>query len=453
MTAAFYTLGCKLNQSETESLAQAFKTAGFSVLPSCEKADIYIINTCTVTSKGDQKARKMVRQISRLHPEALVVITGCYAEVEKVELQNLFGPEHVAVVPQSRKSLITLVPGRLARADGFSGYARYKKYELFEQIIGCIKKEQSGVFNYNLDESLFHARAFLKIQDGCDGVCTYCRVPSARGQAVSLPLDLVLERISRLVANGFSEIVFTGVNISAFRHGKTGLANLLKRCIEGTKNARFRLSSLEPESLSQELAETCASPAVCPHFHIPIQSGSDRILGLMRRISGKQTIIDGISNLRQVRPNAFFGADIITGFPGETKEDFEETIKLVEELDLSRLHVFPFSPRPGTLAARMPDHIPEAEVRHRMEKLLAFSARQSESYSSSLMGKILEVVLERNISNGIWTGSAGEYVKCRISNVPTGDFRRKIVRAEVSGKQEPLDSRFISFTDVPKTFL
>jgi threonylcarbamoyladenosine tRNA methylthiotransferase MtaB len=295
-----------------------------------EEAEVYLINTCTVTGKSEQKARRFIRGLACRRPAALLLVTGCYAQLEGAAIESL-GP-NVTVVSQADKSLLLDLPRRLQ-----------------EQGTGArIEKGSPDPFAFQVQRYSFHSRAFLKIQDGCDHRCAYCRVPLARGGSLSLDPELAVRRAGLLEQAGYREVVLTGVNLSAWRHGGEGLGELLERLLISTAGIRLRLSSLEPETIKPALVQALRHPRVCPHFHLPVQSGSDRLLAAMRRRYRAEQVRRAVGLLRGARAEPFLAADLIAGFPGETEEDFRATFELAESLGFAKLHVFPFSPRPGT---------------------------------------------------------------------------------------------------------
>ncbi|MGA2478473.1 MAG: MiaB/RimO family radical SAM methylthiotransferase, partial [Spirochaetia bacterium] len=290
----------------------------------------------------------------------------------------------------------------------------------------------------------FHTRAFLKVQDGCDGRCSYCRVPLARGTSVSLPAADALRRVAELEDMGYREIVITGVNISDYRAGDLTLASLLEGLLGATRRARFRLSSLEPEAITGSLAAVLAHPRICPHFHIPVQSGSDRILSRMNRPYRVDRVVAAVRSVREARGDPFLAADIIVGFPGETGEDFEATSGLVRSLELAALHVFPFSPRPGTAALSLRPAVPEHVRFLRTRELMAQSRRSTAAYSRSWMGSEVEVLVEERKA-GRFFGVTGNYLKVEVEGSPAAmDVTGAIVRARITSGGS---ARFLSAVD------
>ncbi len=427
MRAAFATFGCKLNQFETEALASAFAGRGFSIVPADREADVYLVNTCTVTSRSEQKARRLIRALARRRPGALLVVTGCYAQLAAGDLAGL-GP-NVRVVPQERKDSLLDLPQRLADAGEAGDWPAANPRT--EPAAPAAAPPAGDPFRYQVGRYRFHSRAFLKVQDGCDYRCAYCRVPLARGPAVSLAPGEVIRRTLELEAAGYREVVLTGVNLSAYRGGDLNLAGLLRELLSRTAGLRLRLSSLEPEKVDEPLAESVRHPRVCAHFHLPIQSGSPAVLRRMRRRYRPERVREAVRLLRQAKGEPFLAADVLVGFPGESGEEFEQTRSLIEELRLARLHVFPFSPRPGTAAWSLEPRVPERVRDQRAGRLLRLSERLYARYVSQWVGREEEAVLEEPESapearaepgcaspGGGWIGLTGNYLRVRVAGLP-----------------------------------
>ena len=433
MTVAVYTLGCKLNQCESEALASSFDSRGFFVGKVSGSADIYIINTCTVTSKAEQKARRMIRKLSSEHPESAVLVTGCYAQLDSPELKL---GENVIVVPHDYKDEISRLPEHLVGAGikpgkGFVGDVR----SFFGNETAAASADPERFWYESVDFN-YHTRAFLKIQDGCDNSCAYCRVTIARGDSTSLDADSVLSQFEALQRKGYREVVLTGVNITSYRSNGLDFSGLLSRLAvaagesagKGEPYARIRLSSLEPETIDERMIEVFKSELICPHFHIPVQSGSDRVLSMMRRHNNCDTIIRAAERLRSVKDDPFIAADVIAGFPGESDDDFEQTKSLLEDNDFSFLHVFPYSSRPGTAAAAMKNQIPQRIAGERTGILRKLSAVNHQRYIERWNGREIDVLLEEQNGNK-WVGTSGNYLKsgvCDIINNESGVCRAKI---------------------------
>jgi threonylcarbamoyladenosine tRNA methylthiotransferase MtaB len=436
---AFHTFGCKLNQFETEALASSFLAHGFVIVPADQEADAYVINTCTVTSRADHKARSMIRGIAREHPGTPLIVTGCSAQTESEALSALAC--NIVVVPQSEKSRLLELPLALLRSLDAGKEPGANPRALLDT------ESAADPFAFAPTDYSFHTRAFLKIQDGCDCRCAYCRVPLARGRSVSLELREVLGRAAALESRGRREIVLTGVNISAWRAGGTGLPGLLRELLRSTSRARIRLTSLEPESLTSELVEVLAEPRICPHFHIPVQSGSDGVLVRMGRRYLSDRVSDGVQRLREARGDPFIAGDFIVGFPGETQEDFQRTRGMVQRLEFAALHVFPFSSRPGTAAASMKPVVPERIRRERARELSALAEELSASYARRWVGREVEVLLEGK-TGARPHGVTGNYLKVTVNRVPRdASIPGKVVRAKISGAGRTCSARFLGIAD------
>ena len=421
MRVGFHTFGCKLNQHETEALASAFRGGGFTVREARAEAELYVVNTCTVTSAGDHKARALVRSLLRGHPGAPVIVTGCSAQLEAAAIARL-GAD-VVVVPQDRKDRLLGLPDFLISGAA----AEPPSVESIRDFLGTAAPA-GGPFAFRIAEASFHSRAVLKVQDGCDRHCAFCRVPLARGPSVSLGADEAARRAAELEARGFREIVVTGVNVSAWREAGAGPSRLVDRILAGTSRARIRMSSLEPESIDDELAEALADPRICPHFHLPVQSGSDRVLLAMGRRYTSATVAEAVERLRGAKRDPFIAADMMTGFPGETDEDFASSRTLVERVGFSQLHVFQFSPRPGTSAAGSKTPVPERVRGQRAAVLGDLSRALAAAYRTRWDGRDVEVLLEKR-SGSRWQGTCGNYLKAWIRGVPPEEGRGSLVRA------------------------
>ncbi len=414
MKAAFFTLGCKLNQCETEALADAFEKQGFGISDFSEEADVYVVNTCTVTSKSEQKARRVIRKASRDNPESLVLVTGCYAQLEPELIREL--GENVMSVTLDRKDLIMDMAGYLGSGQA-EGKDLYKSAGFWLESHSGGFDEAEARFRFSAADFNFHARAFVKIQDGCDHRCAYCRVCLARGKSVSLASDTLMERLKELEKKGYEEIVLTGVNIDSYNDGDMNLSDLLKRIIDETEHFRIRLSSLEPKTLLSRDLSILSHPRICDHFHVSAQSLSDSVLERMNRPYEAQAVKDAVKRLRELKDDPFIAADIIAGFPGETDDEHGVTVTNLRELNFSRIHVFPFSPRPDTAAWDMKPQIPERITGERTEEIRKISTEAYDKYLQDQVGKTLQVLIEEEkTSNDVkfWEGTAGNYLRVRI---------------------------------------
>ena len=393
---AFYTLGCKLNFSETSTLARRFVEAGFERVPPAQEADIYVINTCSVTEQADKKCRQAIRQLMQRNPAALIVVTGCYAQLK---------PEEVAAIDG-----VDLVLG----AD--------RKGNLFEYVNNLRTKGKAQVFSCDVHavDSFFPAfssgdrtRSFLKVQDGCDYRCAYCTVPLARGKSRNLPIAGIVKEAETIAALGIREVVLTGVNIGDFGKttGETFFA-LLQALEKVNGIGRFRISSIEPNLLTDDMIEWIArSEKMTPHFHIPLQSGSNKVLQLMRRRYRREVFAGRVQKIRAIMPHAFIGVDVIAGFPGETADDFRDTYSFLEQLQPAFLHIFPYSERPGTPAAAMPGSVPKHERAARVQALQMLCTTLHRAFYEKNIGMETRVLWESACKNGMMQGFTDNYLK------------------------------------------
>lgn len=408
-TVSIATLGCKVNQFESEALMVSLEEQGYRLVPFGEPADITVINTCTVTHRADFQCRQAIRRASRFDPKTRVVVTGCYAQVDTERLASMKGVAWV--VGNAEKARLAELLPRLEKGE-----------------IPAVHVSDIGT------ESLFretplhvfhrHTRAFLKVQDGCNAFCAYCIVPHARGRSRSLPVDRVTARLETLRARGFKEVVLTGIHLGAYGLDLTpaaSLEHLIDRIEVGETPDRIRLTSVEPGDFSPGLIDRISrSRKICPHLHVPVQSGDDGILRRMNRPYGRVFLASLMEKLRERIPDLCLGADVIAGFPGEGDEAFRRTYELIENLPLSYLHVFPFSPRKGTVAATLPDAVPEALTRERSEALRGLGKRKRVAFYSRFLGRELDVLVEdrREKRTGRWKGLSRNYLPVVIKDGP-----------------------------------
>ena len=398
-TVAFVTLGCKLNYSETSTYAREFEEHGYSVVKPTEAADVYVINTCSVTDHSDKKCRNIIRRLHKKNPSAIIAVTGCYAQLKSDEILGIEG--------------VDIVLG-----------AEYKG-QLYAQVAKIEKKGASRAFSCerNRIESIFpsfstgeRTRSFLKVQDGCDYFCAYCTVPIARGKSRNLPIALLVQEAEKIAASGIKEIVLTGVNTGDF--GKStgeSFLDLLKALngVEGIE--RYRISSIEPNLLTEEIVRWIASGTkFLPHFHIPLQSGSTRILGLMRRRYTAERYRERIAKIRELMPDSFLGVDVIVGFPGEGEEEFMESYRLLEEVGASFLHIFPFSERPGTPAVTMPGKVQSRVSTERVSRLEELSSRLHKAFAERFIGTERDVLFESTNHDGVMYGYTDNYLRVAV---------------------------------------
>ena len=395
---AFYTLGCKLNYSETSTIGNQFLNKGFDIVEFKDQADVYVINTCTVTENTDRECRQIVRRALRNNPSAFIAVTGCYAQLRPEELRKIDGVD-VILGSDEKFRLFDLV-------DNF------EKKEL-----SCIYISPTSELNEinpaSSTEADSRTRAFLKIQDGCDYKCSFCTIPLARGKSRSLYPDDVIRNFKKLLNEDYKEIILTGVNVGDYGGAiSSNLFSILKKLIEIPGEFRIRVSSIEPNLLSDDIISlTKNSNKLCRHFHIPLQSGSSKILKLMQRrytVNYYEKLINRITN---EIPDVGIGVDIIVGFPGETEKDFLSTYNFLKDLPVSYLHVFTYSERPDTKAINLPDPVDISVRKKRNNMLRILSAKKRNEFYRKMIGKDLEVIFEHENHNGVMKGFASNYVR------------------------------------------
>lgn len=401
-SVAFHTLGCKLNYSETSTLSRLLENEGFQKKEFTEKADVYVINTCSVTDNADKECRQLVRRIQRKSPESLVVITGCYAQLKPKEIAAIEGVD--LVLGAAEKFNIAHHLKELSKNDS-------------AKICSCDIEEVTG-FNaaFSIND---RTRTFLKVQDGCDYNCSFCTIPMARGKSRSDIIENVLNNVKNLATKGVKEIVLTGVNLGDFGKGIMGNKNheetfydLVKALEEVDGIDRYRISSIEPNLLTNEIIEFVAkSKKFMPHFHIPLQSGSNTILGLMRRRYRRELYAERVSFIKTLMPHCAIGVDVIVGFPGETDEYFKETFDFLHSLDVSYLHVFTYSERQNTLAVEMNDIVPIPIRNERNKKLRNLSYMKMSEHTRLHIGQNRKVLFEAQSKGGMMEGYTDNYIK------------------------------------------
>lgn len=420
---AFHTLGCKLNFSETSTIARDFKTNGFEEVKFTESADVYVINTCSVTHNADKECKHWVKQALKSNPDAFTVIVGCYAQLKPEEIADIQG--------------VDLVLGAT------------EKFKITDYLNDLTKNDLGEVHSCEIDEADFYVgsysigdrtRAFLKVQDGCDYKCTYCTIPLARGISRSDTLKNVLSNARKIVDEGAKEIVLTGVNIGDYGKGEFGnkrhehtFLELVQALDEVEGIDRFRISSIEPNLLKDETIKFVGqSKRFVPHFHIPLQSGSNELLKKMRRRYQPELYVERVATIKSLIPDCCIGVDVITGFPGETEELFMETYNLLNDLDISYLHVFTYSERDNTLAAEM-DGVVDYAVRKKRSKMLrVLSAKKRRAFYESQLGTCREVLFEGNFKDGYITGFTENYVKVKTHWDPElVNTRKKIILKDI----------------------
>lgn len=403
---AFYTLGCKLNYSETSTIGRLFNQAGFDTVDFTNTPDVFVINTCSVTENADKKCKKIVQEALKISPAAYVTIVGCYAQLKPKEIAEIPGVDMV-----------------LGAAE---------KFQIVEYISDLTKNPKALVYNQPVSEAKEfvssysfgdRTRTFLKVQDGCDYSCTFCTIPLARGNSRSDTIENVIAQAKQIAKSGVKEIVLTGVNLGDFGiidgQRSTKFFDLVKALdnIEGID--RFRISSIEPNLLTDEIIDFVAtSNRFVPHFHIPLQSGSDKILSLMRRRYKRELYANRVAKIKELMPDCCIGVDVIVGFPGETREDFIDTYNFLNDLDISYLHVFTYSERENTLAAEMIGVVPGSTRADRSKMLHILSDKKRRAFYETQLNKTEEVLFEGDIKDGFMHGFTRNYVKVKAKYDP-----------------------------------
>ena len=401
-SVALHTLGCKLNYSETTAIGRLLENEGYQQKSFTEKADVYVINTCSVTENADKECRQLVRRIQKKAPESIVVITGCYAQLK---------PKEIAAIPG-----VNLVLGAAEKFNIVTHLNEVTRNDA-AKICSC-DVEDVNVFvpSHSVNE---RTRVFLKVQDGCDYNCSFCTIPLARGKSRSNLISNVINDVKQLAASGVKEVVLTGINLGDFGKGFTGgkahnedFLSLIKVLDEVDGIERFRISSIEPNLLSDDIVQFVArSKRFMPHFHIPLQSGSNDILGAMRRRYKKELYADKIAQIKKLMPDCCIGVDVIVGFPGETDAHFLETVSFLEALDVSYFHVFTYSERDNTHALQIGNVVPK-NIRHERNKILReLSYKKMNAFSASHAGEQRKVLFEKKNGNGITEGYTDNYIK------------------------------------------
>lgn len=393
---AFKTLGCRLNQFETDAVLTDFYHAGYEVVDFNQPADVYIINTCTITNQGDHKSKTAINQAVHRKNGSLVIVTGCMAENQRSYLQARGDIDYVI----DNKSKVSILPIVEAHFNG-----ELVNPDLFRK----------DVFGFSVTEKSFHTRSMIKIQDGCDNFCTFCIVPMVRGRAVSRPLMEITENIRQVLDLGYKEIVLTGVNISRYDYQGTGFTSLLEAILAIPGDFRVRISSVEPEGFNESFFDMFGDGKLCPHLHLCLQSGSDSILKQMHRNYSVADYLNIIGNLRKRDALFNFTTDIMVGFPGETDENFEETCRVIRDVGFSHIHTFKYSVRNGTRAAQMPGHLPEKVKNERSLYVRNLAAENKLKYRQQLIGKQQIVLVEKVSKTGIAKGYGEHYVPVEFS--------------------------------------
>ena len=417
-TVYIETHGCKLNEADTQAISRRFLEAGYGLSSRPDDASVHVVNTCTVTHVADGKARQALRRAKRGNPGSLVVATGCYAQRAPDELDRL--EEVDVVLGNTQKDALVERVSQLLDFQGADTLA-----------IDTIDEERAPVLL---------SRAMIKIQEGCDQVCAYCIVPKVRGRERSIPPQTLVSQVNDLVARGYKEVVLTGTQLGSYGFDIPGasLTDMLRRLLDETAIPRLRVSSLQPQEITDDLLELWQDERLCPHFHLPLQSGSEPVLKQMRRRYSPGRYLGAVRMVRTAVPSAAVTADVIVGFPGETVEQFQATYNLCNEVSFAAIHVFPYSARPGTTAAYLKPKVDPQEVRRRMEMMLDLAKRQAESYRKNLLGTQSTVLWESGKPLGntqVWSGLTGNYVRvATASKEPLYNRITPVILEQLNGR-------------------
>ena len=396
-TSAFYTLGCKLNFSESSTIARQLNEIGFKKNDFNDGADLYVINTCSVTENANKECRRLIRKAKKISPNSFVVITGCFAQLKPKSISEMEGVDMV-LGANDKFNLPTLLIDLENKEVG--------------EVHGCEITDLNYTSSFSLEE---RTRSFLKIQDGCDYPCTYCTIPLARGKSRCDTTENILKNAAEIAQNNIKEIVITGVNIGEFRDGKKRFSDLTKELENVDGIERYRISSIEPNLITNEIIETVkTSKKFMPHFHIPLQSGSDEVLGKMKRRYRTTLYKDKVEKIVSEIPDVCIGADVIVGFPGETDELFHSSLNFIKELPISYLHVFSYSERENTLAATFEGLVPKQKRAERSKKLRILSDKLQRAHYQKYLGTTQTALMEQENKNGFLFGFTDNYIKVKI---------------------------------------
>jgi len=415
----FFTLGCKLNFSESSTIARTFVDNGFERVDFKEKADVYVINTCSVTEIANKKCRNIINRITKREPNSLIIITGCYAQLK---------PEEIAQIPN-----VDLILGTKEKFDIYSLVENLEKKQKTEIHIDKINEVTEFNPSYSVGD---RTRSFLKVQDGCDYFCSYCTIPLARGKSRNDTIENTIVKAKELEQKGIKEIILTGVNIGDFgRSTSESFFDLVKQLDDVEGIERIRISSIEPNLLTDEIIEFVAqSKKFAPHFHIPLQCGTDNLLKSMKRRYTTSFYSQRVEKIKMIMPNACIAADLIVGVPGETNEEFNATYDFVKELNISYLHIFTYSERDNTLAAKLEGKVPTLLRKERSEKLHILSKEKLNSFYTQNLGKTSLVLFEENNHNGIMFGFTENYIKVEIPY--NAEYVNKLIKVELGSINE-----------------
>ncbi len=428
-TAVVLTFGCKVNQYDSNAMRSTMVRNGYQIVPETEPADVCLINTCTVTNIADQKARKIIRRVVKQNPGAKVLVTGCYAESDRQQIEQIEG--------------VSLVFGNREKAN-LDQYLEYLSLQTHQPTSGLLQitpvqhdaiREHAN-FGLSVSDTGDRTRGIIKVQDGCSAFCTYCIIPYVRGRMTSRPISEIVTEVEEIAASGAKEIVITGVHLGSYgidrqneqlpKDGRVSIADILEQIHPVDGIERIRLSSIEPMNFPEDLAPTMAElPKCMPHFHLPLQAGSDRTLKRMRRRYTTDEFSKLTEHLRSVFPDAGLTTDIMVGFPGETDRDFEDSLRFVEQIGFSQLHVFRYSPRRGTPAAEYPDQLAPHISADRSQRMIVSGQRSSQTFRQQMVGKEAKVLIEDLRHGDLLMGSTGNYLRTAI-DVPDSQINQVI---------------------------
>lgn len=421
-TVAFYTLGCKVNQYETNAMEQQFIQNNYKIVDNTEKADIYVINTCTVTNMADRKSRQMLRRVKEINQSAVIVVCGCYAQVAKTELEQIPEVDIILGINEKNK-IVQIVEEYLASKNNIIEVADVSKQKEFLDFGDVTYTEKN--------------RAVIKVQDGCNMFCSYCLIPYARGRIRSRKIENVVSEIEKIAKQEIKEVVITGIHVASygkdFENENIRLINLLEEInkIEGIE--RIRLSSLEPTIVDEEFAQRLSKlEKICDHFHLSLQSGCDATLKRMNRKYTTARYKEATEILRKFYPNANFTTDVIVGFPGETDEEFNQTYKFLKEIEFYKMHIFKYSPRKGTVAEKLPNQVDGNIKEERSKKLIELSNNMQNEKNSQYIGKTVKVLFEE-YENGYYKGHTTNYMVVKVKEKEQDGFIDNIKDIEIIG--------------------
>ncbi|OPJ55609.1 tRNA (N(6)-L-threonylcarbamoyladenosine(37)-C(2))-methylthiotransferase MtaB [Alkalithermobacter paradoxus] len=400
---AFYTLGCKVNQYETEAMGELFKKADYEVVSSENYADVYVINTCTVTNMSDRKSRQYIRKVKKINPDSIIAVVGCYSQTAPEEVLEIEGV-NVVMGTNDRKKIVDIIQDISAK-EKVSTVDDIMKVKQFEEM--------------EISEVRGKTRAFLKIQEGCDRFCSYCIIPYARGPVRSRLLDNIVKEVKELANNGFKEVVLTGIHVASYGKdlGNVSLVDVLKAIHEIDGIKRIRMSSVEPLLFTDDfINELTSMDKICPHFHLSLQSGCDETLKRMNRKYTTSEYKEIVNKLRKKIKDVAITTDVIVGFPGETEEEFETTYEFLKEIKLCQMHIFKYSPRKGTKAAQMKNQVSPSDKQIRSEKLINLSSQNFKEFASNFRDEKLEVLFEQKNESGYYEGLTPNYIRVLVKS-------------------------------------